>query len=210
MNVVGQKLPLQIVYPDCQHLKGTFCTYLTNRLGRMEYVSPVFCQHACPKMGGAHCKPHADNDEQLIYNLFEYRLNVRFLKKIFDKYDSPVEIHLTDRWPQIKTELEWVYDWPGIQAIALTGSLLIKDQAQFKDYDIAFIVDDLDAFVPTYAEFRETLPRQIGGIDVDYFFLPVWNEVFFAILDPENKVLYQSAWRIRRSRDSRWYHACRT
>lgn len=135
-----------------------------------------------------------DDEAEYLYQVIKYKIRDEWLNKLTQKYSGPVRLSVPAEWPKIKEALSWVYDIPGVIKIVLTGSLLIHDIKTFKDYDIVILFDSFESSVDFENNQKHRLPRELDGVEMDYFFLTSMNDMYFAILDPDKLEVHPSRW----------------
>jgi hypothetical protein len=186
-------------FPDCPHLmrEQHACSWLSGKLGRIAYTSPIFCNFECINKG-PYCGQAPKQEEEFIYNAW-FRatgIDINFARRILNHYNLPANIVIPPEWSAIKSGLAHLYKDKNLRAILLTGSVITDLRRPLKDYDIALWFYDIKPVIINNKIIRDGLPKEINGVKADYFFLSGEKspDTFFISLDPESKIMYTSHW----------------
>ena len=182
-------------FPSCPFLKKNICTYLTDHIGFLYPVNPIFCKTKCKK-GGPYCgKNEGDYNDFLLYSF--NRLNAGYMGKVYDRFQRKPTIVVPLLWPTIKESLKHLYDNSHFSRILLSGSVIVKGVETLKDLDIVLEFDDLSYIIDNTLLINNKLPTTIADYPVDYFVKSSKSnseDLFFTYLDPELKTFYTTKW----------------
>ncbi|MBC7784079.1 MAG: hypothetical protein H7144_09580 [Burkholderiales bacterium] len=192
--------------PQCPHLKRQYCTWLSSHIGKLVLTTGPRCQLHCQSTG-PFCGRYVSDESaaKFVGKVLSQDFDEKFLARVWKRYQRPTQVAVPDVWPSIKAALSEIYAKPYFRKIFLTGSLLVKNKFDHKDYDVVILVNNIDDFLAdenSHQDFNlhanrgksasNTLfPNKINGINVDYFVRTVVHP-FFATLDPDSGVLHSS------------------
>jgi len=190
--------------PDCPHRQQRYCEWVTDRLGRLYGISPIFCNFACSQCGPYCGRPVTPEQERQFIKVSWERMQQTpsfgdgsFASEILQRYQKRAEIWIPPEWPLIRDTLLPIVNGPGLRALGLTGSLIVKNARKPpKDYDVVIWYRSLKEYLAAdFMQRDQRLPKQINGVAVDYFDAVAERpSAFFVTLVPETKTLHASRW----------------
>lgn len=189
-----------LIQPECPFRTENYCSWLSERTGRLYHVSPIWCRACCGSGGPCGGRQITQAQEIEFLHASWWRLppinNAAFAKSIIERYKKPYEIQFPKQYDEIKRALEPMRSLPGFRGILLTGSMLARNAPQpLKDYDVILWFADLKSALASQKVYRP--PEFVGEMKMDYFYNVGGDkapDVYFASLDPERKILYTSRW----------------
>lgn len=180
-------------FPECPHRTGNYCTWISERIGRLYSVTPILCNFTC-RTSGPHKGQNPPHEETFLASMWNRNSpagDKNLARRVLSNYARPVNVHVPAIWQRIKDSLEFLNNITGFDGIMLTGSVILRQDETPKDLDIVLRCQTVASAVVI----RETLPKYIAGIKTDfYFYIGDKPDVYFACLDCEARKLYVSRW----------------